>query len=545
VRLASVVGTAPAPTTVVVNERTTVATGFALAQFTAGREISGNAPGPQNAAGMARNLVSVRTGRLGRVLRRGPNGNRTSTLRTFNSLANMLTRCVRSSRGCAELFRLATSPRDRAPRGTLAAMANIARNPWQNVGKLFALARSGPAPYRPALGASRPPDAWTLALRFVGDGRTMSGPGNMAIDADGNLWVTNNYVYSRRRLEPVCGSDLLLKFTPTGRYAKRSPYSGGGLSGAGFGITLDPQGNVWVGNFGFAAAECSEQPPHNSVSKFAADGRALSPPGGFVEGPISWPQGTVSDRNGNIWIANCGNDNITLYPGGDPAASRSLGGLGLEKPFGIAFNGLGQAFVTAVGNNTVGMLNPDGTPTPASPISQGGIYKPMGIAADSQGNMWVANSGLVDVPCPSATFNGDATGGSLTLIGADGAVKSPEPFRGGGLTVPWGIAVDGHDNVWVANFAGRRLSHFCGTRPANCPPGTGTGQAISPQVEGYGFDGLVRNTGVQIDPAGNVWLANNWKTVPIQANPGGYEMVAYIGLAGPLKTPLIGPPRPL
>jgi hypothetical protein len=99
--------------------------------------------------------------------------------------------------------------------------------------------------------------------------------------------------------------------------------------------------------------------------------------------------------------------------------------------------------------------------------------------------------------------------------------------------------------VWVANFAGKRLSQFCGMRPENCPPGTHTGDAISPRFTGYGFDGLVRNTGVQIDPSGNVWVANNWKTIPIQANPGGYEMVAFVGLAGPLRTPLIGPPRPL
>ena len=29
------------------------------------------------------------------------------------------------------------------------------------------------------------------------------------------------------------------------------------------------------------------------------------------------------------------------------------------------------------------------------------------------------------------------------------------------------------------------------------------------------------------------------------ANSGGYYMVVYIGVAGPLKTPLIGPPQPL
>lgn len=89
------------------------------------------------------------------------------------------------------------------------------------------------------------------------------------------------------------------------------------------------------------------------------------------------------------------------------------------------------------------------------------------------------------------------------MIGADGEISSPTGFTGGGLTIPWGIAVDGNDNVWVANFAGKQLSELCGTKPENCPPRTDTGQAISPRT-GYGPDGLVRNTGVQIDPSGNV-----------------------------------------
>jgi hypothetical protein len=158
--------------------------------------------------------------------------------------------------------------------------------------------------------------------------------------------------------------------------------------------------------------------------------------------------------------------------------------------------------------------------------------------------MWVANSGLVNIPCPDADIPTGSGGGSITLIGSNG-VPSSKPFAGGGLNIPWGLAVDGHDNVWVANFGRKRLSEFCGSDAANCPRGTHTGQAISPST-GYGFDGLVRNTGVQIDPSGNLWVANNWKTVPVApANPGGYQLVAYIGFAGPLRTPLIGPPRPL
>ncbi|WP_255025277.1 hypothetical protein [Rhodococcus sp. GA1] len=44
----------------------------------------------------------------------------------------------------------------------------------------------------------------------------------------------------------------------------------------------------------------------------------------------------------------------------------------------------------------------------------------------------------------------------------------------------------------------------------------------------------MRNTGITIDQAGNVWVANSWKKIPIQTNPGGSEMVAFVGAAAPV-----------
>jgi hypothetical protein len=59
-------------------------------------------------------------------------------------------------------------------------------------------------------------------------------------------------------------------------------------------------------------------------------------------------------------------------------------------------------------------------------------------------------------------------------------------------------------------------------------------------------------TDVVIDPAGNVWVANNWENPhqgltrvpdPTQATRfGGNGTVVFFGLAKPVRTPLIGPP---
>jgi hypothetical protein len=576
--LASAVGRAPLAGPMVVNELTTVATGFAFAQFVDGKIINGNRYGMVNAVRMAANLANPETGRIGEVLDRSPNGHETEARPTFYSLANIVASCVATAVGCEDLFEATTLPGGSPPNTVIQAVANMAKYPWLNVAELFDLSFEH-AVFGPALPRNEPPDAWTLFLKFTGSfssvqnaNNLMNGPGNFAIDREGFLWVSDNYV-PVPPFELACAAERLLKFYPWGENFPGSPYFGGGLSGAGFGITIAPNGLIWVGNFGFAGTGCPP-PPANSVSVFRSDGEALSHSMGLTAGPVSWPQATVADRKGNIWIANCAADSVTLYPRGRPGKAFEIpippldGQATAMKPFGVAIDRNGRAWATGSFNSTLAVIGPDGGLVDVIPPENADgrvqLRRPMGIASDSRGNIWVANSDFMDVPCPPDVPElGPATAPSIALFqsGRGQHPHADSPFSGGGLTIPWGVAIDGNDTVWVANFGfpfdladpvstppppgeRNRVSHFCGVDTAHCPPTKQeVGQAISPDGTGYASDALIRNTGIAIDPSGNVWLVNNWKDLPLINNPGGNSIAVLIGAAAPVRTPLIGPPR--
>ncbi|BCA53811.1 hypothetical protein W02_09510 [Nitrospira sp. KM1] len=576
VMLASAIGIGDSvPDKVVVNERTTVATANVAAQFIDRGEIEGNAYGLLNAVHMAANLASPETGAVGLILSSSPNGVETSTLATFNSLANVVAGCVADEKRCDRLFEATTPRAGRPPRNVLQALANLTKNPsypgypTNADDPIFLLSQLTPI-YHPAL--IHRPTNWLLFLKITGEFRSaqdsdnlMNGPGNFAIDDKGFVWVNDNAV-PQPPDEFACAGRRLLKFYPWGKTFPGSPYFGGGLSGAGYGITLDPLGRVWVGNFGFQDPPCAMRPvaaPHNSVSAFRPNGTPISHAGGFTNGDVLWPQGTVSDRKGNIWIANCGNDSVTKIPGGDhtrafniPLGATPPSNRPQMKPFGLAIDLDGNVWVNNNRSHTVSVVSPHGHVIDTIP----GIYEgrtvlshPVGNASDSEGNMWVANSDWLDSPCPTRTDLGSATNPTITMFQAKNRRPQPgSPFTGGGLTLPWGIAVDGDDMVWVFNFGAVKvgettdiatgISRFCGAATRKCPKGMKTGDPISPDT-GYRSDALERITGGQIDPSGNIWLTNNWKrdANPF-LNPFGNAIVIAIGAAGPLKTPLIGPP---
>ena len=95
------------------------------------------------------------------------------------------------------------------------------------------------------------------------------------------------------------------------------------------------------------------------------------------------------------------------------------------------------------------------------------------------------------------------------MIRPDGTQPAPTGFTGGGaIDIPWGLNIDGNDDVWVGNLSPRTRSVvlMAGVDTKGHPAGTKTGDVIHVFKSGS----IQMLTDVSIDPAGNVWAANNW-----------------------------------
>jgi len=586
-RLMATLGAEP-PQYVTINELTTVASVWTAAQLLEGSAMSGNALGLRIASGNVPNLVDLQTGGLGPVIQGPLNSSQTPTLAKFNTLGNLLSACIKSAGACSSLFEAATPPGGAPPTDTLSAAQNIARYPWHHAKEIFSLLDEFypvPAgehwrkvPFIPYLNFA--PGAWTLSLVYAGGG--LNSLGGIAIDGEGNLWADDNFLVGAQSTIYASFGGGLSKLAPNGEPLSpmTTGFRGGGIDGPGFGIAISADDKVWATSLA-----------GKNISVFnRITGQPLSPESGYdFGGKLGSMQGIIVTPDGDVWALDNELSQIVHLPRGDATKGRILGrtvdgkpvdgSLQVKAPFHLAIDQQDRIWVTNSGSNTVTRF-PASDPGKAEHIEVG--YAPRAIAIDSRGNAWVANTvghpGTAEkLAFVEAKLKGKAEsimgsmskeelmakewidlyeiltrypGGDVSLIHPDGMVLGPFD-AGKSMVGPWGIAIDGNDNVWVANSTGRSVTLLCGARKESCPPGLETGDPISPPG-GY-VGGLQIITDVAVDPAGNVWVANNWdrpdegfKKVPDEALAtrfGGNGAVVFFGLGKPVHTPLIGPVR--
>jgi len=459
-------GNLSSSTFIFVDEVTTVGAAWALAQFLGpGANIgssSTNANGLRNAFLVANNLVNTVTGMAGGMSL--PVGSTIESSK-INSLANALAPCVNSSGGaaCSPLFSAATVGAA-VPANTMDAAVNIVRNPNNNVAAVFNAAQPA-APFQ--TGLSKAPHDWTMSIGYTGGG--LANPTAVALDSTGSVWVANYF------------GGVATKLSAAGVPASAAGYSDPNLYES-WGIAIDNQDNVWITN--------EEGDPGNnyngSLTKFNSSGVLLSG-SGFASGNVYYPYGIAADPNGDLWVADYGDSQATLMANnGNGIASYTSSTL--PFPVAVALDGAHNGWFASLGSATE--VTPGGTLTQYSCCRE-----PAGIALDGNGSVWIADysaSSVVQLSSRGVTLQ-TITGSGLTnpnRIAIDGAGaawavnyrgNSFSAFKGAvggaastpispasgfgldsGLDQPFGIALDASGNVWITNFGGVTLTQFVG-----------------------------------------------------------------------------------
>ena len=302
-----------AQTNIQINELTTIASVYALAPFMSSFSAVGsstaNFQGLTNAFAIVNNLVDIGTGALS-----GPTLPPNAVLPTteLNTLADIIAACVNSGGGvandgstCGSLFQLTTPTGGPAPVDTIGASLNIARYPARNVTALVAL--NPPAsPFQPTLSSATD---FTVSIKYKSGG--FSAPSASAVDASGNLWVTN-------------ANNSVSVLNPAGSPVTGSPFTGGGLS-APSAIAIDVSGNAWITDSASSKL---------SVFNLAGAGFQTAATG------LAAPSSLAIDGQGTVWVTNSGNNTVTAVTtsGTTVSSSNSYATGGINAPAAVAIN---------------------------------------------------------------------------------------------------------------------------------------------------------------------------------------------------------------
>jgi streptogramin lyase len=335
----------------------------------------------------------------------------------------------------------------------------------------------------------------------------MNYPAGIGVDSNGNVWVSS-YFYTNP--DPKATPDQLAgsaaELSPIGKQLFPNGISGYGLSNI-YGLAVDASNNAWITN---EASPGSVNGGLGSITVLNPSGQSLSGTTGYTAGGIYYPIAIAIDTDSTAWALDYGNSHLTHLSSSGASLS---GPAGYTTPFfvfpaAIAIDASHNVWVTNSSSSTVTKVSPDGQ-----------TFTNFNCC-----NIWVTNF-------LGAVVNGvNINSGSVSEITSSGTIVSNGAYTANNtLANPQATAIDGNGNVWIGNFRAKYLTELAGastTTPA-------TGQPISPAT-GWGADAQLNGAfSIAIDASGNLWVSNLH----------GESVTEFVGMAAPVKTPLIGPPQ--
>jgi sugar lactone lactonase YvrE len=316
---------------------------------------------------------------------------------------------------------------------------------------------------------------------FAGDGgpaaaAKLNRPCAVAVDLRGNLYVADS---GNHRVRKVAPDGTITTFAGTGepgfggdggpavRAQLNSPY----------GVSVDRHGQVFVAdqrNHRIRMVNLS-----GTITTIAGDGRkGFAGDGGpAVRAALDHPDATVSDNNGNLYIAEGGNHRVRKvdpdgkittvagtargYSGdGGPAAKAKL-----NVPGSLAIDPQGNLFVGDLANHAVRKVSRSGTITTVAGTGERGfngddipairaqLNEPGGVAVCPDGSLLIAEGGNFRVR------RVDADGKITTVAGTgrSGHAGDGGPALQAEVSVLDILTVDDRGTVFVADYGNNRI----------------------------------------------------------------------------------------
>jgi sugar lactone lactonase YvrE len=290
----------------------------------------------------------------------------------------------------------------------------------------------------------------------LGGAAGFSSPQGVALDASGNLYVADTANGTIRAITPQ-GEVATLAGTPgvTGSSDGTGPAAS---FNAPQGVAVDASGNLFVTDTGNNTIRMIT--PGGVVSTLAGTaGITGSADGAGAAASFSTPTGVAVDRNGNVYVADSANNTIrqisskgvvtTLAGTAGVAGSADATGAAasFHGPTGLAVDISGYVYVSDGGNNTIRRITAGGVVTTLAGTAgvegsadgtgvAASFRAPKGLALDFSGNLYVADSGnhTLRMITPAGVVSTVAG-----VVGATGTVAGPLPAF---LGSPAGVAVD-------------------------------------------------------------------------------------------------------
>jgi sugar lactone lactonase YvrE len=173
-----------------------------------------------------------------------------------------------------------------------------------------------------------------------------------------------------------------------------------------------------------------------------------------------------------------------------------------NNPAGLAVDASGNVYVADSGNNTISVVSPSGHVSTLVPVSAG-LNNPSAIAFDASGNLYVADVGSNTIYEISSTE-------ITSFLNSGSQVTSLTPFVRIGLDnfrFDGGLAVDNAGDLYLT---------IDGNTITEITPGPGGPSVIPDFVTGLNFA-----EGLTTGPGGDIYVANSSGLDILQVTPGG------------------------